>query len=683
MRWWTSWGTAEPVVKSVHSGHGADGVGTALLGLHALGCDALLGLSQRTCVDTELVSQTLAGVDASPVAKAWSDAIMPGTDYGWLRMAGVKKQADDAAVRMVNALVSKGVAWPLALERAAAGYGLPSDRALSFAQKVATPVVNPMVVADAADEQLALYASSVCKAETDAPVAISKDDEWVEIRRGNKMYRQQVSRDAQGQFSDQEQQSEQEMDRRQQYAQAKQARSGRRLHQIRQQQRDMSATAIKRKVEADRAAAAERATQRSSAAAARAAKQTAAKPAARDTKAVRTGVTQQARDQLRSQARSQLRSSYVESARAAMIARSREAMQAVAVSSASQSAPDWLMAGVQNWPVMSDARTWHVQDTDITSALSTRPHVEMAQHGLGTNNEGVRMVPVLSVTPDGMKVLINAANAPDRDNRYIDMISLEEAAEEARASKKELYETRLVSDNTPLLQFIPGEVPLINIRLPIFAEHGQHDALNAGRTTVKRWVNDNWHETQQYEPYPFQRIYLSEETLAYNLAEVAQWYEDPDKTSLPTMVEAVEAANTYDPKTLRSMAIAYELANKSGYALTAEEMAITDNLARHMVERELLEYDGGRYSNSGLQEQLYSIVGGPLPPLGELLHSMTVPLVDHSEMVEMGLTPKERVRELVGGAMSESALDEVVPVQIHSIDDPDVFPFIYENGPTH
>lgn len=680
MRWWTSWGTAEPVVKSVHSGHGADGVGTALLGLHALGSDALRGLSQRTCVDTELVSQTLAGVDASPVAKAWSDAIMPGTDYGWLRMAVVKKQADDAAVRMVSALVSKGVAWPLALERAAAGYGLPSDRALSFAQKVATPVVNPMVVADAADEQLALYASSVCKAEADAPVAISKDDEWIEIRRGNKMYRQQVSRDAQGQFSDQEQQSEQEMDRRQQYAQAKQARSGRRLHQIRQQQRDMSAMAIKRKVEADRAAAAERAAQRASAAAARAAKPTAAKPAARDTKAVRAEVSQQARDQLRSQARNQLRSSYVQSARADMIARSREAMQAVVVSSSSQSAPDWLMAGVQNWPVMGDARTWHVQDSEITSALSTRPHVEMAQHGLGTNNEGVRMVPVLSVTPDGMKVLINAAKAPDRNNRYIDMISLEEAA---KASQKELYETRLVSDNTPLLQFIPGEVPLINIRLPIFAEHGQHDALNAGRTTVKRWVNDNWHETQQYEPYPFQRIDLNDAVLAYNLAEVAQWYEDPDKTSLPTMVEAVADADTYDPKTLRSMAIAYELANKSGYALTAEEMATTDNLARHMVDKGLLEYGGGRYNQSGLQEQLYAIVGGPLPPLGELLHTMTVPLVDHSEMVEMGFMPKKRVRELAGSAMSESALDEVVPVQIHSIDDPDVFPFIYENGPTH
>ena len=680
MRWWTSWGTAEPVVKSVHSGHGADGVGTALLGLHALGADALHSLSQRTCVDAELVSQTLAGVDVSPVAKAWSDAIMPGTDYGWLRMAGVKKQADDAAVRMVSALVSKGVAWPLALERAAAGYGLPSDRALSFAQKVATPVVNPMVVADAADEQLALYASSVCKAEADAPVAISKDDEWIEIRRGNKMYRQQVSRDAQGQFSDQEQQSEQEMDRRQQYAQAKQARSGRRLHQIRQQQRDMSAMAIKRKVEADRAAAAERAAQRASAAAARAAKPTAAKPAARDTKAVRAEVSQQARDQLRSQARNQLRSSYVQSARADMIARSREAMQAVVVSSSSQSAPDWLMAGVQNLPVMGDARTWHVQDSEITSALSTRPHVEMAQHGLGTNNEGVRMVPVLSVTPDGMKVLINAANAPDRNNRYIDMISLEEAA---KASQKELYETRLVSDNTPLLQFIPGEVPLINIRLPIFAEHGQHDALNAGRTTVKRWVNDNWHETQQYEPYPFQRIHLSEETLAYNLAEVAQWYEDPDKTSLPTMVEAVRKAGGYSAETLRSMANAYEKARMSSKPLTSTDLGITHQLANHMVGEGLLEYGSREYNEDWLQEQTYELAGGPHTPLGEILYAMTTQLVSPSEMVEMGFMPKKRVRELAGSAMSESALDEVVPVQIHSIDDPDVFPFIYENGPTH
>lgn len=82
MRWWTSWRTAEPVVKSVTREKGVDGVGTAVLGLHALGADALRGLASRTCVDSDLVTETLSGLDVGPVAKAWSDAVMPGSDYG-------------------------------------------------------------------------------------------------------------------------------------------------------------------------------------------------------------------------------------------------------------------------------------------------------------------------------------------------------------------------------------------------------------------------------------------------------------------------------------------------------------------------------------------------------------------------------------------------------------------------
>lgn len=191
-RWWSDADAARDLLGRVSSDDGVSGAGAALLGLHALGAKALSGLAGSTAVSADEVRSVLAGVDHSSAADAWK--VTSGGD-----LDEVKAAADAGAWEIVDTLTSAGVPWPLALQRASEGYGLPPGEAAVYASRVAAPVLPPPVVADVADVALGAWAASAsaCAAE---PVSKAEED-WVEVRVGGRRMRRRVLRDEEGQFA--------------------------------------------------------------------------------------------------------------------------------------------------------------------------------------------------------------------------------------------------------------------------------------------------------------------------------------------------------------------------------------------------------------------------------------------------------------------------------------------------
>lgn len=181
------------------------GAGAALLGLHALGAQALSGLAGRTAVSSDEVRSALADVDHSCAADAWQVTAGDGFD-------DVRAAADAGAVEIVDTLTSAGVPWPLALQRAAEGYGLPPGEAAVYASRVAGPIVPPPVVADVADVALGSWASSA-SARCAEPIAKAEED-WVEVRVGGRRIRRRVLRDEEGQFATQGESGQQKREAR-------------------------------------------------------------------------------------------------------------------------------------------------------------------------------------------------------------------------------------------------------------------------------------------------------------------------------------------------------------------------------------------------------------------------------------------------------------------------------------
>lgn len=193
-RWWSDADVARDLLGRVSSDDGVSGAGAALLGLHAVGAQALSGLASSTAVSVDEVKSALAGVDHSSAADAWQ--VTAGGD-----LDEVKAAADAGALEIVDTLTSAGVPWPLALQRAAEGYGLPPGDAAVYATQVAAPVLPPPVVADVADVALGAWASNA-SARTAEPVA-KADEDWVEVRVGGRKIRRRVLRDDDGQFAEQ------------------------------------------------------------------------------------------------------------------------------------------------------------------------------------------------------------------------------------------------------------------------------------------------------------------------------------------------------------------------------------------------------------------------------------------------------------------------------------------------
>lgn len=190
-RWWTDSEQARDLLARINVEDGAAGAGAALLGMHAFGRSALADLATDTAVDTSKLRRTLAEIDDTPARQAWSAV---RDDYDTVRADAV-----EGAVEMVDAMTSAGVAWPLALQRAAAGFGLPPGEASVYAGKMSVPVLPPAVVDDSADVMLGAWASREA-AKTQETISKTEED-WVEVRVRGRKVRRRVLRDDEGQFA--------------------------------------------------------------------------------------------------------------------------------------------------------------------------------------------------------------------------------------------------------------------------------------------------------------------------------------------------------------------------------------------------------------------------------------------------------------------------------------------------
>ena len=176
-RWWGDGESARSTLSLVDGSDLTTEVGIAVLGLHGLGADAI----GTDVSDDEALTSAFAKVMTEPVEAAWATAFDGYVDdpdvYASGRVGDLKGDADAGARLMVRSLTSAGVAWPLAVQRAAQGYGLPPRDAAAYVRKVAAPVVPPAVVAHEADQALAAYAARLGELESDlAPQRVAKAD---------------------------------------------------------------------------------------------------------------------------------------------------------------------------------------------------------------------------------------------------------------------------------------------------------------------------------------------------------------------------------------------------------------------------------------------------------------------------------------------------------------------------
>jgi hypothetical protein len=156
MRWWDDPEASKRFLDMVDDSDPAQGVATAVLGHHGLCMSVLRPLTTQTLVDPDLIAASLAGVDLSPVVKAFDMSV----GYG-------KKKADSLHMRAIidTMAVCKSLSAvlpvPLAVERAAEVHGVPIHRLGPYLSTMRTIVVPPVVRADLADRQLMLWARDV------------------------------------------------------------------------------------------------------------------------------------------------------------------------------------------------------------------------------------------------------------------------------------------------------------------------------------------------------------------------------------------------------------------------------------------------------------------------------------------------------------------------------------------
>ena len=175
-RWWADADQARVILDRVDDSDVVQGVGTAVLGYHALAAGVLKPLSERTLVDTTVIRDALDEVDLEPVAKALAEATRPvmgdASDvYGELLAMNLHEQAVEATSRFVTGLTNTGVDWPSAVSRAADIHGVPLDRLGLAGEKLRGPRLAPIAQQDYADRVLVGYASHVGHREADGTVS--------------------------------------------------------------------------------------------------------------------------------------------------------------------------------------------------------------------------------------------------------------------------------------------------------------------------------------------------------------------------------------------------------------------------------------------------------------------------------------------------------------------------------
>lgn len=147
-------------------------LGLYLLAAHRAGAGQLVEVA-KSSLASEVALVDALSTFRPELSEPMIDAIAPitGEGYAALLVRDVLDEADLGALHVYRIAVSKGVPPPIALERAAAGYGVPAKEMGAFAALAADPKANPRAVEDAADRSLMTYVAKVAAQEAVSEVS--------------------------------------------------------------------------------------------------------------------------------------------------------------------------------------------------------------------------------------------------------------------------------------------------------------------------------------------------------------------------------------------------------------------------------------------------------------------------------------------------------------------------------
>lgn len=177
-RWWAPEGpetemtSGDLALLAVGDDAQAD-LGLAIFAMHRAGAAGCLNAAQTPLVSTQTLVNEMAGARRSyaPFVVESVSKSLGSPSYAGLLVADLADDAERGAVDLFRSAVAKGVAPPLAAQRTAMVYGVPTNRLGPFRTLALTPQANPVALQDAADRALFSYVESVVNDEMAAVVS--------------------------------------------------------------------------------------------------------------------------------------------------------------------------------------------------------------------------------------------------------------------------------------------------------------------------------------------------------------------------------------------------------------------------------------------------------------------------------------------------------------------------------
>lgn len=166
-RWWDPESTAVALLEP--SGDPRLDVANALTQIHRSGAAAL-----KVAAGTPLIDDVTIADSLSQAREAYADPVgtfagesLGDQNYAELLVRDVSDDADAAAMRLYYACVAKGVSPPIAADRTAAVYGVPTSDLARYAEMATDPRANQIALTDLADRALFGWVARASSAELD------------------------------------------------------------------------------------------------------------------------------------------------------------------------------------------------------------------------------------------------------------------------------------------------------------------------------------------------------------------------------------------------------------------------------------------------------------------------------------------------------------------------------------
>lgn len=178
-RWWAP-GAPSPVPDAFSKsllepgGQPRLDLGLALLAYHRVGAAACEASRDEDSLIQNLV--TARASFAKPMVESISKCLTEGESYAGLLVRDFADEAEEGALVLYRAAVSKGVPPTLAAQRVGAVFGVPARELGTYRTLACTPQTSPVAIADAADRVLMEYVEKVCDEEIEQPLEIVSKD---------------------------------------------------------------------------------------------------------------------------------------------------------------------------------------------------------------------------------------------------------------------------------------------------------------------------------------------------------------------------------------------------------------------------------------------------------------------------------------------------------------------------